>query len=45
MTEKTTAYSIAFVVAYYLIRFAAWIVWPRKDAHDPYAQPHGWEER
>lgn len=43
--EHFTAYFIALAVAYYLVRFGIWVVWPRKAAHDPYAQPHGWEER
>lgn len=28
--EHVTAYFIALVVAYYLVRFGIWVVWPRK---------------
>ena len=37
--------SIVLTIIASLIRFAIWIAWPRKVEFDPYAQPHGWEER
>jgi hypothetical protein len=33
--------SIVLTIIVSLIRFAFWILWPRKVEFDPYAQPHG----
>lgn len=42
--EALIAYSIASTVVIGFLRVAVWILWPRKT-RDPYAEPHGWEER
>jgi hypothetical protein len=43
--ELAIAGLIALIAGGYLAQFAFWILWPRKTEFDPYAQPHGWEER
>jgi hypothetical protein len=45
MNDTTVACFLALAAIYYLARAAIWIFTSRPIAHDPYDQPHGWEDR
>lgn len=41
MSMTIIALSIAITFAACLIRFAVWVMFPRKDEIDPFSEPHG----
>lgn len=44
MIENTVLTILALFAVVGLMGLGALVLFPRKDKHDPYAKPHGWEE-